>query len=244
MKQNIFDDEQFFAAYSKYRESAKCLNSTLEQPALRSLLPNLGGTHVLDVGCGTGGFCKYALEQGAEFVLGLDISRRMSSRAESDLGRNPSVRIVNQAIEDFNWQGEPFDIIASSLTLHYVEPLEDVLRKLTSWLHDNGTLLMSVNHPFYTASLGANSTTKSPEGCVIRNYWNEGTRRHSWFVEGVIKYHRTLQTYTQIINSAGLYLTGLYEPSPQSTGATEWEGDPELAERPIFILFKAEKSVC
>jgi SAM-dependent methyltransferase len=242
MKQNIFDNEQFFAAYLKYRDSPMCINSVIEQPALRGLLPNLAKARILDIGCGTGGFCEYALEQGAGFVLGLDISRRMSARAESTLGRNPNVKVVNQAIEDFNWQGEQFDLITSSLTLHYVEPLADVLKRSASWLRDSGTLLISVNHPLYTANLGAASV--GAETCLIRNYWNEGIRKHSWFVEGVIKYHRTLQTYTQLINSAGLHLTGLYEPSPQSTGATQWEGDPGLEERPIFIIFKAEKSLC
>jgi SAM-dependent methyltransferase len=239
MKQNIFDDERFFSAYAEYRQSPNCINSIIEQPALRRLLPDLKGTRVLDIGCGAGAFCQYALEQGAAFVLGLDISRRMCAQAESTIGGAPNVKIINQAIEDFDWQGGTFDVIVSSLTLHYVEPLAEVLKKSASWLHSNGVYLFSVNHPFYTAVLGSEPTSDT---CFnIQNYWNEGLRKHTWFVEGVVKYHRTLETYTRLLYSVGLRLTSLYELSPQTAGVNEWRGDPELAERPLFILFTSEK---
>lgn len=242
MKQNIFDDEHFFSAYSEYRKSPKCLNTAIEQPALRRLLPDLQGARVLDIGSGTGAFCEYALRLGADFVLGVDISRRMCAEAETLLGADRRVGIVNQAVEDFRWEGEPFDLIVSSLALHYVEPLADVVRRTASWLRQGGIYLVSVNHPIYTAALGRD---KSSDGSATRldvqNYWNEGPRQHTWFVEGVVKYHRTLDTYFHLFNSSGLGLRELHEPSPHALGVGEWVGDPKLTERPIFILFKAEK---
>ena len=77
----------------------------------------------------------------------------------------------------------------------------------------------------------------------VQNYWDEGPRPHTWFVEGVVKYHRTLETYFQLFNSSGLSLKDLNEPSPRGVGEREWVGDPKLAERPIFILIKAEKGL-
>lgn len=242
MKQNIFDDEHFFSAYSEYRKSPKCLNTAIEQPALRRLLPDLREARVLDIGSGTGAFCEHALRQGADFILGVDISRRMCAEAETLLGADRRTGIVNQAVEDFRWDGEPFDLIVSSLALHYVEPLADVMRRTASWLRQGGTYLVSVNHPIYTAALGLDKSANGSSAYLdAQSYWNEGPRRHTWFVEGVVKYHRTLDTYFHLLNSSGLVLRDFHEPSPRSLGVSEWEGDPELARRPIFILFKAEK---
>ena len=44
-----------------------------ERPALLSLLPNLEGLSVLDVGCGTGWFTEYFLSQGAK-VTAFDLN--------------------------------------------------------------------------------------------------------------------------------------------------------------------------
>lgn len=241
MKQNIFDDERFYSAYSEYRKSPKCLNTVIEQPALSRMLPDLRGARVLDIGCGAGSFCNFALNKDAEFVLGVDISRRMCAQAETLLGGDRRVGIVNQPIEDFRWQGEPFDVIVSSLALHYVEPLSDVVQRISSWLPQGGIFIVSVNHPIYTAGLRMD---RSGDFSNIKNYWDEGPRPHTWFVEGVVKYHRTMETYFQLFNSSGLRLKELNELSPQSLGAGEWVGDPNLTERPIFILIKAVKDSC
>ena len=38
----------------------------VDQPAMRSLLPPLTNKRVLDLGCGFGKMCLYAIEQGAD----------------------------------------------------------------------------------------------------------------------------------------------------------------------------------
>src|SRR5437763_796782 len=129
MKQNIYDDKKFFVDYLNYRRSSKSLNSALEQPYLHSLLPDLKGKRILDLGSGMGFFCQYALERGAEYVLGVDISSQMCSFAATLLQDLPKVRIVNSAIEDFYWDGDSFDLIVSSLALHYIESLSDIIKR-------------------------------------------------------------------------------------------------------------------
>ena len=66
MKQNIYDDPKFFAGYSQLRRHESGLNMAVDQPAMRSLLPPLTNKHVLDLGCGFGKMCLYAIEQGAD----------------------------------------------------------------------------------------------------------------------------------------------------------------------------------
>ena len=83
MTQNIYDDEEFFQGYSRLRRSVEGLDGAPEWPALRALLPNLSGLAVLDLGCGFGWFCRWARQQGAAYVLGIDISEKMLARGRA-----------------------------------------------------------------------------------------------------------------------------------------------------------------
>src|SRR6516162_4286802 len=83
MTQNIYDNEEFFAGYSRLRRSVEGLDGMPEWPALRALLPDLLGRKVLDLGCGFGWFCRWAREQGASNVVDVDVSEKMLARASA-----------------------------------------------------------------------------------------------------------------------------------------------------------------
>lgn len=52
MKQNIYDNSTFFKDYINLRESGITYNDFIEQPAIKSMISNLKGKSVLDLGCG------------------------------------------------------------------------------------------------------------------------------------------------------------------------------------------------
>lgn len=81
MSQNIYDNPEFFEVYSKMKRSVSGLEGANEWPRLRTFVPNLTGRRVLDLGCGFGWFARWAKEQGAEAVHGVDISQNMLDRA-------------------------------------------------------------------------------------------------------------------------------------------------------------------
>ncbi len=68
-KQNIYDNETFFEGYRKIRENEVNANKLFEIPALFSLLPDLRGRKVLDLGCGFGEHCKYFMEAACLYSL-------------------------------------------------------------------------------------------------------------------------------------------------------------------------------
>ena len=84
MAQNIYDDPQFFEEYSHFRRSRLGLAGAAEWPAMNSLLPPMNGGRVVDLGCGSGWFCRWAREAGAAKVLGLDLSEKMLRRARAE----------------------------------------------------------------------------------------------------------------------------------------------------------------
>ena len=71
MRQSKYDDPTFFEKYSQMSRSQQGLEGAGEWPALQKLLPNFKGKRVLDLGCGYGWHCIYAMEQGA-----LDVYKR------------------------------------------------------------------------------------------------------------------------------------------------------------------------
>ncbi|KAA0980545.1 class I SAM-dependent methyltransferase [Pseudomonas sp. ANT_H12B] len=55
----------------------------------------MSGQKVVDLGCGYGWFCRWAAEQDAQSVLGLDVSGKMLERAVAST--NDSRVIYNRA---------------------------------------------------------------------------------------------------------------------------------------------------
>ncbi|NLP63147.1 class I SAM-dependent methyltransferase [Paraburkholderia sacchari] len=83
MTQNIYDDPAFFEGYSRLNRSVQGLDGAPEWPALCALLPDVKGMRVLDLGCGYGWFCRWAAQQAAAAVEGVDVSVRMLERARA-----------------------------------------------------------------------------------------------------------------------------------------------------------------
>ncbi len=63
MKENIYDNEDFFECYRRFPRSAKGLDAAGEWHELKRMLPPFRGKRVLDLGCGFGWHCVYAAEQ-------------------------------------------------------------------------------------------------------------------------------------------------------------------------------------
>jgi SAM-dependent methyltransferase len=244
VKQNIYDNPQFFAGYRILRETRSGLNEALEQPALRSLLPPLRSARVLDLGCGFGDLCQYTAERGASHITGIDISRRMLEIAGTKT-RDARIDYLRCAVEDYQYRGPPIDLVVSSLMLHYVRDYPAIVSRVSSWLAPGGRFVFSVEHPICTALLAGwyQHNDGSRFHWPVDRYREEGERRHHWFVDGVIKYHRTVETYVNTLLEAGLTIERLLEPEP--TGAALAER-PELADdrrRPPFLIIAARRPI-
>lgn len=94
MAQNIYDRPDLFEGYSQLRRS----------PALRAMLPDVRGLRVVDLGCGFGWFCRWAREQGAAQVLGLDVSARIHLAMVSRRFVAGRVRTSGRSINKGNWR--------------------------------------------------------------------------------------------------------------------------------------------
>ena len=150
-KQNVYDNETFFREYRKLREREVNANNLFEIPTLFSLLPDLEGRKVLDLGCGSGERCIDYVRRGAAAVTGVDISEKMLSAARSE-NSDPAVTYLKMPMEDIGSITGTFDVVISSLALHYVEDYEGVVKNVSGLLSDGGIFLFSQEHP-WTRSL-------------------------------------------------------------------------------------------
>lgn len=242
MNQNIYDNAEFFAGYAQMRRDGTGLNDVLEQPALRSLLPSLVGLRILDVGCGFGGFCRFAASNGAAEVLGIDPSEKMLGEAEA----RPvaGVRYAKLPIEELTACAGPFDLAVSSLALHYVANLDDAFERIASTLVIGGLLVFSVEHPIVTCAQGRNGgwlylANGERAAWKVDCYESEGARTSRWFVDGVVRYHRTVASILNSVVDGGFSIERVLEPAalPQAEATR-----PELAEerrRPPFLIIRA-----
>lgn len=55
------------------------------------------------------------------------------------------------ALEDAVFPGESFDMIFSSLTLHYIKSYHMLIHNVYQWLRPGGHFVFSVEHPVFTA---------------------------------------------------------------------------------------------
>jgi SAM-dependent methyltransferase len=240
MKQNIYDDPRFFEGYSKMRRHEAGLNAAIDQPAMRSLLPPLANKRVLDLGCGFGKMCRYAVERGAASVVGVDISTKMLARAREETN-DARISYVQSALEDLNFEKGTFDVVVSALALHYVESYELICANVKSWLALGGAFVFSVEHPMATAYpvgdyLGPRG---GKDHWTIDNYKLEGIRHTKWFTDDVIKYHRSVETYVNTLIDKGFTIVRLVEPEASEE---EIRKRPELLEesrRPTFMVISA-----
>jgi SAM-dependent methyltransferase len=242
MAQNIYDDPQFFAGYSSLRRSVEGLDAAPEWPVLKALLPDLRGRRVVDLGCGFGWFCRYAREAGAAEVLGLDLSENMLARART-MTADPAITYRRADLEELDLPPASFDFAYSSLAFHYVENLPGLLATIANALVPGGRLVFSAEHPIYTAPrrpgwvADADGRTSWP----VNQYLVEGPRRTNWFAEGVVKQHRTLGTYLNLLICLGFTVSRLEEFGPTDA---QIAAQPELAEereRPMFFIVAAER---
>lgn len=241
MTQNIYDDPQFFAGYSKLRRSIEGLDGAPEWPALLAMLPDLAGSTVIDLGCGFGWFCRFARTAGARQVVGLDVSENMLERARATTA-DPAIVYRRCDLEALSLPQGAFDVAFSSLTLHYLENLAPLLRELDRALVPGGRLVFSAEHPIYTAPrVPGWKVDDGRPSWPVDSYLQEGQRQTDWLTKGVMKRHRTVATYLNLLIAAGFTVRRIEEWGPTDTQIAAHPDWARERHRPAFLLVAAER---
>ncbi|MFD1849922.1 class I SAM-dependent methyltransferase [Oceanobacillus bengalensis] len=183
-------------------------NTDYERPAMIHQLPDdLSGKTVLDAGCAAGWYSEYLTNQGAD-VTGIDISEEMISAAERRVGDRAEF-LCHNLEENLPFKESQFDIIISSLTLHYLKDWEYTFSEFHRVLKQDGMLLFSVHHPF----MDFNNFKRE-------NYFQKERLTDRWKKQDIVIdvqfYRRAMQ---DIVNTTTQFFTleKLVEPKPQES---------------------------
>ncbi|RXM52816.1 MULTISPECIES: class I SAM-dependent methyltransferase [unclassified Chryseobacterium] len=243
MKENKYDNPSFFDQYEKMLRSQLGLEGAGEWHALRNMLPDFKGENVLDLGCGFGWHCRYAIENGAKSVVGIDLSEKMLAKAQ-EINTLEGILYERKALEDLDYSSEQFDIVLSSLTLHYVASFDKIVQNIYQWLTPGGSFVFSVEHPVFTAE-GTQDWVYDKNGektaWPVDNYFIEGKRNTTFLGENVIKYHRTLTSYLNTLLKYGFKIKEIIEPEPSHDLLKEIPEMKDELRRPMMLLISVEK---
>jgi ubiquinone/menaquinone biosynthesis C-methylase UbiE len=242
MTQNIYDDAEFFEGYSRLGRSVEGLDGAAEWPALRALLPDLRGLELLDLGCGFGWFCRWAREQGAAHVLGIDVSEKMLARSRATT-EDTAITYTRADMEHLQLPAASFDLVYSSLAFHYIEDLNGLMSNVFRSLVPGGLLVFSVEHPLYTAPAHPGWTVDAAgrKTWPVDGYLEEGPRSTDWLAKGVIKQHRTLATYLNMLVRLGFAILHVEEWGPTPEQIASQPGLADERARPPFLLIAARR---
>ena len=243
-QQNVYDNEIFFEGYRKIRQKESNANDLFEIPALLSLLPDLRGKRILDLGCGYGEHCKMFIERGADSVLGIDISQKMLEVANRE-NTDPAIEYRRLPMEHLAEVDDGFDLVTSSLAIQYVKDFEDVVKNVYRLLKKGGVFVFSQEHPLVSCHSKGNRWTKDENGEKIHvnlsNYGISGERITSWFVDDLKIYHRTFSEIINTLTDVGFSIEKMIEPLPTEELLQKYPDHRDLFHKPDFLLLRVKK---
>ncbi len=126
---------------------------------LAELLPEREGAHVLELGCGTGVFTRHLFERypRGHFYIS-DFSREMVGACERAVGK-PADRTFAVIDADALMSDQQFDVVASSMVLHWLDDPLASLREQRKLLVSNGQVVFATlgqdNFPEWQETLAA-----------------------------------------------------------------------------------------
>jgi ubiquinone/menaquinone biosynthesis C-methylase UbiE len=123
----------------------------LEEGMTLDLIGNVKNQKALDIGCGTGRYCKLLAERGAK-VVGIDPSPRMLEYAKRKITPDCRFELHLGKIEDTEFPTSYFNVVLCALTLGHIPELEPVIRKISRIIKSRGRLIISNIHPYWPVS--------------------------------------------------------------------------------------------
>lgn len=224
----LHDYDGFAGRYAE-RSEDNVFNGAYERPAIRALLPAVRGLRVLDAGCAAGSHSAWLAERGAD-VDGIDVSAQMIALARARAGARARFHVADLE-QRLPFDDGAFDLVLSSLALHYVRDLAPTIAEFARVLRRGGTLVFSTHSPLLAGADGDYAATRLVED-AFTGYGPEPVR--------VRWYHRPFSAIVTPLLRAGFELEDVVEPAPDETiRARDPRAYETLVHRPPFLFVRA-----
>jgi SAM-dependent methyltransferase len=235
----FYDQEAVFDRYLQKRQKAENPNDLMERPAFLSLTEGMKG-QVLDLGCGYGDIASELLARGASHYTGIDPSNKMIALAQEQV-QHPAANFFESTMEDWHFQAKSNDWVISRLALHYIEDLEKLFQQVYYSLKSGGKFLFSVEHPLLTSSMHLPRPKGKRQDYLVDQYFDQGARSQAWMGGEVVKYHRTMEGYWQLLKAAGFEIEEIREARPERSNFEREEEYERRRRIPLFLVMRVAK---
>ena len=248
----MLDYDKLVEQYAQYHRTPQC--KYLDIYTYLSVIGNLKGKSVLDLGCGYGFYTRIFREQEADLVVGVDCSEEMLKLAKQIEQKNPlGIRYIQGDATELKQLGRgSFDLVTASYVLNdfsHAEQLEKFAQ--TSYLNLNSegrfiALNENVqNHPNsyaicqkygYTKQLIADWT----EGALIKVKYDLDND-HSITFEN---HYLSRKTYEEAFKKAGFSKINWYGPKLSREGFKKYGAEfwQDFIKYQLMVIFEAVKS--
>jgi SAM-dependent methyltransferase len=221
------DYDEFGRVYADNNESSP-FNALYERPAILSLAGDVRGLRVLDAGCGSGAHSAELINRGAA-VTGVDLSANLLDIARQRLGPDVPLHQADLS-QSLAFPGNAFDLVLSSLVLHYLAEWEPTLREFHRVLDIRGRVVLSTHHPFMDMRISGSD-----------DYFGTYTFTEDWVRGGRTMsmrfWHRPLRAMLTAFAASGFRVEDISEPDPLPEMANKAPGSYRRLTRNAQLLF-------
>lgn len=211
-------------------------NACLERPSLQALLSPLKGLDVLDLGCGSGVYAQYFINQNVKSITCIDLSKEMVELVKEKLGKKVTVYKQDLSIGLPKEKCASADVIVCPLVIHYLQDLNVLFKEITRVLKPTGYMVFSTHHPFadFDCTLSGNYFERE----YVTQQWNTIGKPVS-----VNFYRRSLTELSDAITTNGLVITKISEGKvSEEAKVISPQTYAYLLTNPNFIFIKCQKA--
>ena len=243
------------AGYDLYRDH-------LNNPAFLSMLPDLSGKRVLDVGCGEGYNTRIFADLCGE-VIGIDVSEKMVAAArEVESAKSQGIKYHPAPGNDLRmFDDGSFDGVLSTMAMMDMADYEGCIRECARLLRADGLLQFSILHPLMMTRHWKWIEDEQGErvGVVVGNYFGLLPSKTSddveeWFFASappevrakarpfqIPRFFRTFSEYFNPLSNAGFDVLQVKEPHADEKTAQECPYVADTRIVPLFMIFQCRK---
>ncbi len=180
-----------------------------------SLLGDISGLKVIDLGCGAGQNCIALAKLGAK-VTGVDYSaNQLSAAREFAIRANASIEFIKNDMTNLAVISDrAYDIAVSACAMAFVKDFKAALAEAYRILKPGGKFILSVMHPVQYILDGEKNrisfnSTYPFEPRLIKWRWDFGEEsiKFQYYLRSISEYHNSLV-------GAGFAITRILEPKP------------------------------
>jgi SAM-dependent methyltransferase len=203
-----------------------------------------GASRVLDIGCGEGQISRLAVDGGASFVAGVDLTWAQIVVAAA---RGGGPAYARAGATGLPFDDASFDAVVACLVFEHISAVDVAIAEIARVLRPGGRFLFFLNHPLIqTPDSGwiDDQILDPPE-----QYWRIGDylvedERVEEIEPGVLIpfIHRPLSRYLNALVDHGLHLVRMEEPAPPAGFLALAEEYEAAATIPRLLLLVTQRT--